>query len=140
MLHKITEKSLKKFGLFERVRSNPNIELRPRTDYFSFIRLLRGSQFVVSDGGSTQEECSYMGIPTLLLRKATERHDGLGSNVVLSHYDIEVIKRFLKDIANYRRSVQANMESPADIIANHMKKLAATTEEALLPAPNTAAH
>lgn len=121
VLHKITEKALIRFGLYERLRANPRIEIRPRTDYFSFIRLLRGSRFVVSDGGSNQEECSYMGIPTILLRKATERHDGLDSSVVLSNYDVSVIEAFLRNVETFRRPTRVLSDSPAQIIANHLR-------------------
>lgn len=123
VMHKITEKALIRFGLYDRVRTNPCIEVRPRMDYFSFIKLLRGSRFVVSDGGSNQEECSYLGIPTILFRKATERHDGLDSSVVLSNYDVSVIKAFLRDVDTFRRPTRALSESPAQIIANHLKNL-----------------
>ena len=70
-----------------RLDENPRIELRPRYTYFDFFALLKRADFVVTDGGSIQEESAYLGIPCLLLRKATEREEGLGANVVLSNYD-----------------------------------------------------
>ena len=33
---------------------------------------------MITDGGSNQEELSYLGKPTLLMRRATERQEGLG--------------------------------------------------------------
>ena len=38
---------------------------------------------VFSDGGSNQEELSYLGVPTILYRERSERPDGLGRNIVL---------------------------------------------------------
>jgi UDP-N-acetylglucosamine 2-epimerase (non-hydrolysing) len=56
ILHPPTEKQLERFGLRARLDANPHIELRPRYTYFDFFALLRGTQFVVTDGGSIQEE------------------------------------------------------------------------------------
>ncbi len=58
---------------------------------------------MVTDGGSIQEECALLGVPTLLWRDRTERPDGLGRNVVLSHYDSEVVDAFLADIEGRRQ-------------------------------------
>ncbi|HHX81694.1 MAG TPA: hypothetical protein GX696_01765 [Pseudomonadaceae bacterium] len=55
-----------------------HIELRPRYDYFRFIGLVKGAEYVITDGGSNQEECFYLGKPCLLMRKATERDEGVG--------------------------------------------------------------
>jgi UDP-N-acetylglucosamine 2-epimerase (non-hydrolysing) len=51
--------------------------------YTEFLALLAGARGVFSDGGSNQEELSYLGIPTVLFRERSERPDGLGANVVL---------------------------------------------------------
>ncbi|CAA0096402.1 UDP-N-acetyl glucosamine 2-epimerase [Zhongshania aliphaticivorans] len=96
ILHKPTEKNLKKFGLYEKIIAIKNIELRQRYDYFKFIKLLKHSEFVVSDGGSNQEECAYLGKPTLLLRKATEREEGIGKNCVICEYKYSKIRNFCK--------------------------------------------
>ena len=45
-------------------------------DYPDFVRLLVNSCFLMTDGGSNQEEAAMMGLPTLLMRRATERPDG----------------------------------------------------------------
>lgn len=54
-----------------------------------FLGLLRTAEVVVTDGGSVQEECALLGVPTVLWRRRTEREDGLGVNVVLSAHDFE---------------------------------------------------
>jgi len=95
ILHPPTLKKLKEFGLLARLKSNPRVRLRPRTDYFRFVKLVSRAEFLVTDGGSNQEECFYMGKPCLLLREATERREGLGRNVVLSKHDPAAIDRFL---------------------------------------------
>jgi UDP-N-acetylglucosamine 2-epimerase (non-hydrolysing) len=118
VLHEPTKKALIKFDLMSRVEKHKNIKTVPRMDYFSFIRCLKKSDFVVSDGGSNQEECSYLGKPLLLLRSATERNEGLGDNCLLSGYSQEVVSRFSEEYFNYNREVMAEISSPSDKIVN----------------------
>ena len=73
---------LKHYGLLARLEHNPAIQLIPRMGYAAFIQLMQRAAYVVTDGGSNQEELYYMGKPTLVLRDATERQEGLGRNAV----------------------------------------------------------
>lgn len=95
ILHKPTLKKLEQYGLYERLKRNSNTELRPRYSYFQFIRIIKHATFVVTDGGSNQEECYYLGKPCLILRNATERCEGIDSNAVLSKYRPQLIQSFL---------------------------------------------
>jgi UDP-N-acetylglucosamine 2-epimerase (non-hydrolysing) len=117
ILHKPTEKKLREFGLYERLAALDNLELLQRYDYFRFIKLISVADFVVSDGGSNQEECYYLGKSILLLRKATERQEGLGENCVLSSYDPNIIDRFVTGWQNHRRPPRLPEHSPSEIIA-----------------------
>lgn len=103
ILHKPTLKNLKQYGLYDTLARHPNIELRNRYDYFRFIKLIDSSDFVISDGGSNQEECYYLGKPILLLRQATERQEGLGENCVLSQYNEAIINYFINNFHKYQR-------------------------------------
>ena len=118
ILHPPTEKQLRRTGLYERLDANPRIELRPRYTYFDFFALLKGTDFVVTDGGSIQEESSYLGIPCLLLRRATEREEGLGANVVLSRYDRQAIRDFTLDFQAHRQQPSEARKRPSDIIVD----------------------
>jgi UDP-N-acetylglucosamine 2-epimerase (non-hydrolysing) len=74
---------------------------------------------VVTDGGSVQEECALLGVPTLLWRRRTERSDGLGANVVLSNYDRVAIESMLTDPARWRRPPRwLDGPSPAESIVD----------------------
>ena len=119
ILHPPTEKQLDKYGFHDRLQANPRIELRPRYTYFDFASLLEAADFVVTDGGSIQEESSYLGVPCLLMRKATERKEGLGESVVLSHYDPEVIDGFVRNIDRYRREPAFHSNEPSAMIVKH---------------------
>lgn len=119
VLHPATRKNLEKFGLMEGLQSNRRISLWPRMGYFEFVTLLRASRFVITDGGSNQEELSYMGKPTLLMRKATERQEGIGRNVVLSGYDRDRMLAFLDGLLE--KDVEAfdvGLASPSFAIAD----------------------
>lgn len=127
ILHPPTEKQLERTGLRRRLDENPQIEIRPRYTYFDFFALLQRADFVVTDGGSIQEESSYLGLPCLLLRRATEREEGLGANAVLSNYDREVVGEFVRGFTAYRRSPSAeNRVRPSDIIIDSAIQRGAT--------------
>ena len=100
VLHPATRKNLEKFGLLDRLSKNKRIHLWPRMGYFEFVGLLKQSTFVITDGGSNQEELSYLGKPTLLMRQATERQEGLGANVVLGAYERENMLEFIKELSS----------------------------------------
>lgn len=121
ILHPVTQRQLVKFGLFERLRANPRIELRPRYDYFNFMRLVFKSEFLVSDGGSNQEECFYMGKPCLLLRRATERQEGIGGNVVLSEYKHDAVESFLGGYKSLAAKPIYEIFSPTKVIVDRLQ-------------------
>jgi len=123
VLHKPTEQKLKAFGLYDRIASNENIELRPRYDYVRFISLVRQARFVISDGGSNQEECHYLGKPVLLLREATERQEGLGTNCVLSHYDPSSVARFLSQWRDLIQPPSLPITPPSQCIVEHLRQI-----------------
>ena len=85
ILHPATRNRLESAGLYARLGEAPGVELRPRMPYTAFLKLLAGARGVVSDGGSNQEELSYLGVPTVLFRERSERPDGLGGNVIFRH-------------------------------------------------------
>lgn len=135
ILHPPTAKQLDRTGFRERLESNPQIELRPRYTYFDFVSLIEAADFIITDGGSIQEESSYLGVPCLLMRKATERQEGLGENVVLSNYDPDVIETFVRNSERYRRPPAFQSACPTQIIVNHAishthSATAATTDNA----------
>ncbi|MCB0872175.1 MAG: UDP-N-acetylglucosamine 2-epimerase [Actinobacteria bacterium] len=90
----------------------------PRQGYGSFIGLLTRSAFLLTDSGGCQEEAAVLGHPTLIHRARTERRDGLdGGPVVLSHLDLDEVRRFLDGgwEASRRSGVRPG-ESPTGVI------------------------
>ena len=122
ILHPPTRKRLEEFEFMERLKKNKNIELRPRYDYFEFVKLISNAEFVFSDGGSNQEECYYLGKPCLLLRDETERKEGLGRNVVLSKFNEKVIKDFVKNYRKFKFKMVKNKVSPSETIVKDVRR------------------
>lgn len=121
-LHPITEKKIHHYGFYNRLKENPRLELRPRYSYFQFIKLLYGSELMVTDGGSNQEESSYLGKPCLLLRKATERQEGLGENVCLSQMKGSIIDDFINGYSRFSTPFFQEGITPSSIIVNEIER------------------
>ena len=99
-----------------------NISFMERQVFTSFIRMLHGADFVISDGGSNQEECHYLGKPCLILRSHTERPEGLGGCCLLSEFSTSKIDKFLENPLVWRRPPVNAIENPSAIILDHLLK------------------
>lgn len=122
VLHPATRARLAASGWADRLRDVDAVELVDRMDYLQFTRTLIGSCFLMTDGGSNQEEAAMLGLPTLLLRMETERPDGIGANVVLSRLDEAAIRRFVAEHAGKSWTLQAvGGVSPSDRIVKHVQ-------------------
>lgn len=95
VLHPATRKRLVHEKLFDRLAAAPGMVLSPRLGYGDFLRLAAGAACVMTDGGSNQEELAALGVPTIIMRKATERPDGLGGNAVMEADISEGVRLFL---------------------------------------------
>lgn len=122
ILHKITENKFKEIGILENLQKDKNFLLMPRVDYFDFMKLLEGSQYVITDGGSNQEELYYMGKPCLIMRKTTERQEGIGENAVMYTGKIDDIKSFAKNYKSYQRECLLEKCQPSKIICDVLCK------------------
>jgi UDP-N-acetylglucosamine 2-epimerase (non-hydrolysing) len=118
--HPVTDTRLQRHGFRERLEANSRIHLLPRLQYLAFLRLVTAADFVVSDGGGNQEELSYLGVPTLIMREATERSEGLGANAVLAGQDGASVDSFLESPEQHRRPVDIPAGSPASRIVDFL--------------------
>jgi UDP-N-acetylglucosamine 2-epimerase (non-hydrolysing) len=124
VMHPVTQKRLLKTGYLSSIKSNKNITLKNRCGYIEFTSLLANSSFVITDGGSNQEELTYLNTPTLLMRKATERPEGLGKNIVLSNYSTKITHDFISSIKPKKKNrpvIAVPDPSPTNIIMNSLK-------------------
>lgn len=100
--------------------SSDKLQPQKKLAYDQFILTLRQAEFVFTDSGGIQAECALLGIPTLIHRMATEQHDGVGENILLSGWDIEVAGKFLETYANYRRKIKKPEVSPTEVILSDL--------------------
>lgn len=123
VLHPATEKRLKETGNYDKFKQNPQITLVPRLDFLDFVEINSKSEFVITDGGSNQEEMSYIGKPTLLFRDTTERKEGLGESVVLSKFDTTTINDFVSNYKRYQKPVIRLESSPSKQTVNILENI-----------------
>jgi UDP-N-acetylglucosamine 2-epimerase (non-hydrolysing) len=120
-LHPTTRERLKDLKLYEELDQNPRIILHERFDFIDWINACNRAEFVITDGGSNQEELSYLGVPTILFREGTERKEGLDENVVLSKFDKDVIDDFVDNYKKFRRQPLFESVSPSKNIVDYLK-------------------
>ncbi len=100
-LHDNTAYFLKKYGLMEKIKKMENMEVIPLVDYSYFIFLLANCKYLITDGGSIQEESLVFKKPCILLRKKTERQEGLETKInFLTGLNINYAKKIIKGIEN----------------------------------------
>ncbi|GAB3478883.1 UDP-N-acetylglucosamine 2-epimerase [Marinomonas epiphytica] len=120
VLHELTKIKLIELDLLDELNSNKNITLIPRLEYMEFMTVLSNCEFLVTDGGSNQEEAYYMGKPCLILRTHTERVEGLDENVLVSKKDESVIDAFFKDPNKYSREPKFDVSYPSKIVVSSL--------------------
>ena len=96
-LHGPTRTALQRNGLLEKLERHPAFSVAPLLPYPQFVHQLLHCRYLLTDGGSIQEEASYLEKPCLILRRRTERDNGLGRNVRLASYRADDDIGFLKD-------------------------------------------
>lgn len=106
VLHPATRERIRSSGWLPELQSRSGLELMERMDYLDFVRLLVGARCLLTDGGSNQEEAAMLGLPTLLLRRATERADGLDDGIELSYLRPDLIREFVARHARNTWSVR----------------------------------
>lgn len=116
--HEITKKMISEMD----IDSKKVIQIE-RKPYEEFMRILDNAEFVATDGGSNQEELYYMGKPTLILRKVTERIEGLDENGILVGEDIRRIKKFTREYKKYKRKSIRKRHKPSNIIVNALESI-----------------
>jgi UDP-N-acetylglucosamine 2-epimerase (non-hydrolysing) len=117
ILHSPTRHFLLEHGKLDELSGLPGWKLVDRLPFFEFVPLLKDARFVLTDGGTNQEECYYLGVPCYLLRDCTERTEGLGENVVLKPDFVRHIPWFVENYAKLRRDPVTFRQSPSEIVA-----------------------
>ena len=119
VVHEVTLKQLKAYAMYERLQQMPNVRILPPQNYADFHALMQRAEFLVTDGGSIQEESGILNIPCLVLRKKTERE--IGPNALLSQYDMDRIRYFMQHYQEYRGSAAPADHSPSRQIVEFVR-------------------
>jgi len=122
-LHPTTRERLRALGLYEELNAHPNITLHERFGFIDWINICSKASFVITDGGSNQEELSYLGVPTLLFRNETERREGLGQNIILSKFDKAIIHEFIENVNRYRKQPGQLTAQPSRTIIDTIRAI-----------------
>lgn len=125
-LHPSTRERLRNLEIFDKLNYHPNIELYPRFSFSDWINICNSAEFVITDGGSNQEELYYLGIPTMLFRYETERNEGLCSNVILTKFDETTIESFLTNYQTLRKDLTLPDFSPSQTIIDTIMQITLT--------------
>jgi UDP-N-acetylglucosamine 2-epimerase (hydrolysing) len=94
--------------VFRYLGGHDRISLIEPPGYLEFVALLAASYLVLTDSGGVQEEAPVLGKPTLVLRRVTERPEGVEANAAIVVGDNESrivmqVERLLTDQAGYAR-------------------------------------
>lgn len=116
-LHEPTLNSLKKYKL----EVSKNINTFNLLEHEEFINLLKQSKLVITDGGSIQEECFYLGLTTIIWRNATERPYALNNNMFISNFDVAKSYDFALANVNKQFNFKFTAESPSVEIYKYLK-------------------
>ncbi len=94
--HSTTWEKIESYGFSHYVQKDGLLVI-PKQPYFDFMEIVRNAEYIVTDGGGLQEDAYFLGIPTMVHRKKTERQDGIGFNAQISGLDPHVTAAFLED-------------------------------------------
>jgi len=91
----------------EKVKEIENIKIMPLANYSEFIFLLANCKYLITDGGSIQEESLVFKKPCILLRKKTERQEGLLTGInFLTKLDVNYSKDVIKRIESNKLKIK----------------------------------
>lgn len=117
VMHDPTERRLNAYDWLEELRVHPRIKIQRLVKHPDFLRLLSACEFVMTDGGSIQEEAFFLDKPCLVMRSETERDEGLGANVRLASFDAETLRQFLHDWPSMKRGrLEADLRPSVQIV------------------------
>ena len=120
VMHPQTQKKLEDNPEHANHLRNLGVQLEKRLPFSQFIHLLFQARYVITDGGSNQEECYYLGLPCLILRETTERGEGLHSTCVLARFEREIVEDFISNPERWRRPPATPSWSPSAIILDSL--------------------
>ena len=98
--------------------NNPRIEFLNPLPYPEMVSMLKRTKLLITDSGGFQEEATYLGIPTLIIRNETERPEALESGVCTLIKDPK--KELKKSISEllHNEDIYLKRNTPNDIFGD----------------------
>jgi len=115
---------LKNKFFLDKIKQNNNVKISKTIEYEQFLKLVTDSEYVLTDGGSLQEETYFLNKPCFIFRNRTERNIGLGETSILYSFNISNWLYFQKNYSSFSR-FSANIENikPSEIIVKTIKNI-----------------
>jgi len=90
--------------LNSKITEQKNVILVPPLEYMDILKIMSLSKIILSDSGGIQEEAPSFGVPVIVLRKTTERPEGvIAKKVFLTDVDYkEIVDKFDDLFNNYK--------------------------------------
>jgi len=97
----------------EVLHEHPRAQLIEPPEYASWVRLMQQAYLILTDSGGIQEEATALGRPALVLRRVTERPEGIeaGTVALVGTDRANIVReagRLLTDPAAYQAMAQAH--------------------------------
>lgn len=121
ILHAPTRRQLVRRGWLPLLEQQPRLQLHPLLPHHDFLHLARAADLLITDGGSIQEEGAYLGVPTLVLRRRTERREGLTAGVRLVPFDLTAARRALCDARSWHGAADALAQEPSRTVVESLR-------------------
>lgn len=99
-----------------------NIKTHNLVEHDLFIECLTKADVVITDGGSIQEECYFLGKKTVIWRETTERIYAVNKNMFISKFNIDESLNFIFNNKNISTKKFTNLK-PSQEIFDYLEKL-----------------
>ncbi len=115
-VHPRTKDKISKFG----IDINKNIIMSQPFGFFDFVKLEKNAMCIISDSGTVQEEACIFHVPSITIRKSTERRETIecGSNILCGTYYNDIMDAF-----NITKKSDNNWIAPEDYIVYNVSDI-----------------
>jgi UDP-N-acetylglucosamine 2-epimerase (non-hydrolysing) len=118
--HTTTMEKIRAYRL-EHLIKKPGLRPIPKQPYFDYMQIVAKADYIVADSGGLQEDAYFLGVPIMIHRRTTERHEGLGLNAELSQFDLAKVRAFLSNPPDKSRYSKLMRDvSPSKIVIDYL--------------------
>ena len=122
-MHSQTKKNLERYNHIKTL-NDAGIFTSELIDHETFIKEIKTSKCVVTDGESILEECKIIGTPTYALLNKLENKKSEGQNILVSEYKHQENKLFFDNLEKYALNIDdEDKVSPSNEIIKHIDKI-----------------